>query len=248
MAGCVRQSALRIRAARMFEGIQDLLARMAESPVSGRRLRELTKSRVLPRPLRYHSISRGAWCHEAAGPSGFHPDGLRSSSLTGPQSSASRRFGTRPAWAEGRAPLANAIRAREKTVVVKRSRLPVCIRRRRTSASGPWGRGRAIEIIRSDDFDGETAERYGYVNRALRTLSSMHCRQAPAENRTFDRRAIRSAKNLSNQSRYHPPTLLDQLAFFLTSVAAGSTAPIKAAVRAAGLNKPGDTGRIGTAS
>src|SRR3989442_6953600 len=30
------------------------------------------------------------------------------------------------------------------------------------------GRGRALEIIiGSDDFDGETAERYGYVNRAL---------------------------------------------------------------------------------
>ena len=30
------------------------------------------------------------------------------------------------------------------------------------------GRGRALEIILgSNDFDGETAERYGYVNRAL---------------------------------------------------------------------------------
>src|SRR5258707_6923801 len=30
------------------------------------------------------------------------------------------------------------------------------------------GRGRALEIIiGSDDFDGETAERYGYVNRAF---------------------------------------------------------------------------------
>ena len=30
------------------------------------------------------------------------------------------------------------------------------------------GRGRALEIILgANDFDGETAERYGYVNRAL---------------------------------------------------------------------------------
>ena len=30
------------------------------------------------------------------------------------------------------------------------------------------GRGRALEIIlRANDFDGDTAERYGYVNRAL---------------------------------------------------------------------------------
>ena len=30
------------------------------------------------------------------------------------------------------------------------------------------GRGRALEIVLSaNDFDGETAERYGYVNRAL---------------------------------------------------------------------------------
>jgi len=36
------------------------------------------------------------------------------------------------------------------------------------------GRGRALEIVLGgNDFDGETAERYGYVNRALRTASWM---------------------------------------------------------------------------
>src|ERR1700736_4527343 len=63
------------------------------------------------------------------------------------------------------------------------------------------GRGRALEIILgANDFDGDTAERYGYVNRALPDaeldgfVDALACRIA-----SFDRRAIAAAKNLINQ-------------------------------------------------
>jgi enoyl-CoA hydratase/carnithine racemase len=63
------------------------------------------------------------------------------------------------------------------------------------------GRGRALEIILgANDFDGDTAERYGYVNRALadaeldRFVDTLARRIA-----SFDRRAVAAAKNLVNR-------------------------------------------------
>jgi enoyl-CoA hydratase/carnithine racemase len=63
------------------------------------------------------------------------------------------------------------------------------------------GRGRALEIVLSgNDFDGETAERYGYINRALPDaelngfVDSLARRIA-----SFDRPAIAAAKDLINQ-------------------------------------------------
>ena len=63
------------------------------------------------------------------------------------------------------------------------------------------GRGRALEIILgANDFDGDTAERYGYVNRALPGteldgfIDTLARRIA-----SFDRRAIAAAKSLVNQ-------------------------------------------------
>lgn len=54
------------------------------------------------------------------------------------------------------------------------------------------GRGRAMEILLGgDDFDGELAERYGYVNRALPDaeldgfVDALACRIA-----SFDRQAL----------------------------------------------------------
>jgi enoyl-CoA hydratase/carnithine racemase len=62
------------------------------------------------------------------------------------------------------------------------------------------GRGRALEIILSaNDFDGDTAERYGYVNRALPDAELDGFVDALARRiASFDRRAIASAKNLVN--------------------------------------------------
>src|SRR5437016_10322128 len=63
------------------------------------------------------------------------------------------------------------------------------------------GRGRALEIILgANDFDGDTAERYGYVNRALPDAELDDFIDALARRiASFDQRAIAAAKNLVNQ-------------------------------------------------
>src|SRR5258705_10956720 len=63
------------------------------------------------------------------------------------------------------------------------------------------GRGRALEIILgANDFDGDTAERYGYVNRALPDAELDGFVDALARRiASFDRGAIAAAKNLINQ-------------------------------------------------
>jgi len=83
------------------------------------------------------------------------------------------------------------------------------------------GRGRALEIILSaNDFDGELAERYGYINRALPDaelngfVDSLARRIA-----SFDRRAIAAAKNLVNEvSLPSVDQLLDGLNSFQTAL------------------------------
>jgi enoyl-CoA hydratase/carnithine racemase len=63
------------------------------------------------------------------------------------------------------------------------------------------GRGRALEIVLSgNDFDGDTAEGYGYVNRALPEAELDGFVDALARRiASFDQRAITAAKNLVNQ-------------------------------------------------
>jgi enoyl-CoA hydratase/carnithine racemase len=83
------------------------------------------------------------------------------------------------------------------------------------------GRGRALEIVLgANDFDGDTAERYGYVNRALPDgvldgfVETLARRIA-----SFDRRAIEAAKGLINQvSLPSAETLLDALTSFQTTL------------------------------
>src|ERR1700746_1750699 len=62
------------------------------------------------------------------------------------------------------------------------------------------GRGRALEIVLSaSDFDGDTAERYGYVNRAVPDVDLDGFVDALARRiASFDRRALAAAKNLVN--------------------------------------------------
>jgi enoyl-CoA hydratase/carnithine racemase len=83
------------------------------------------------------------------------------------------------------------------------------------------GRGRALEIVLgANDFDGDTAERYGYVNRALpdaeldRFVDALARRIAP-----FDQRAIAAAKNLVNRvSLPSADRLLDAITSFGTAL------------------------------
>jgi enoyl-CoA hydratase/carnithine racemase len=79
------------------------------------------------------------------------------------------------------------------------------------------GRGRALEIVLgANDFDGDTAERYGYVNRALPDAELDGFVDAIARRiASFDRRAIAAAKNLINQvSLPSADRLLDALNSF----------------------------------
>src|SRR5947207_6229075 len=83
------------------------------------------------------------------------------------------------------------------------------------------GRGRALEIVLgANDFDGDTAERYGYVNRALPDAELDAFVDTLARRiASFDRRAIAAAKNLVNHvslpSAYR---LLDALNSFQTAL------------------------------
>jgi enoyl-CoA hydratase/carnithine racemase len=79
------------------------------------------------------------------------------------------------------------------------------------------GRGRALEIVLgANDFDGDTAERYGYVNRALPDSELDGFVDVLARRiASFDRRPIAAAKNLINQvSLPYADRLLDALNAF----------------------------------
>src|ERR1700736_4119808 len=83
------------------------------------------------------------------------------------------------------------------------------------------GRGRALEIILgANDFDGETAERYGYVNRAFPDAELDAFVDALARRiASFDRRAIAAGKSLVNEvSLPSADRLLDALISFQTAL------------------------------
>ena len=83
------------------------------------------------------------------------------------------------------------------------------------------GRGRALEIVLSaNDFDGDTAERYGYVNRSLPDSELDGFVDALARRiASFDRRALIAAKNLVNQVSLPPSDrLLDAFTSFGTAL------------------------------
>src|SRR5258706_3405176 len=83
------------------------------------------------------------------------------------------------------------------------------------------GRGRALEIVLgANDFDGDTAERYGYVNRALPDGELDGFVDAFARRiASFDRRNIAAAKNLINHGSFPgADRLLDALNAFQTAL------------------------------
>jgi len=105
------------------------------------------------------------------------------------------------------------------------------------------GRGRALEIILgANDFDGDTAERYGYVNRALPDgeldgfVDGLARRIA-----SFDRRAVAAAKNLVNQvSLPSADRLLDALNSFQTALTWPEAQQRVQALLKRGLQRDGD--------
>jgi enoyl-CoA hydratase/carnithine racemase len=83
------------------------------------------------------------------------------------------------------------------------------------------GRGRALEIVLSaNDFNGDTAERYGYVNRSLPDSELDGFVDALARRiASFDRRALIAAKSLVNQVSLPPSDrLLDAFTSFGTAL------------------------------
>src|SRR5438132_336495 len=105
------------------------------------------------------------------------------------------------------------------------------------------GRGRALEIVLgANDFDGDMAERYGYVNRALPdddldAFVDVLARRIAS----FDRRPIAAAKNLINQvSLPSADRLLDALSSFTTALTWPEAQQRFQALRDRGLNRPGE--------
>jgi len=105
------------------------------------------------------------------------------------------------------------------------------------------GRGRALEIILgANDFDGDTAERYGYVNRSLPDVELGGFVDALARRiASFDRRAIVAAKNLVNQvSLPSADRLLDALNSFQTALTWPETQQRVKALLKRGLQQDGE--------
>jgi enoyl-CoA hydratase/carnithine racemase len=105
------------------------------------------------------------------------------------------------------------------------------------------GRGRALEIILgANDFDADTAERYGYVNRALPDdkldgfVDELARRIA-----SFDRRPIAAAKDLVNRvSLPSVDRLLDGRNAFATALTWAETQQRVQALFKRGLQQEGD--------
>src|ERR1700736_1713116 len=105
------------------------------------------------------------------------------------------------------------------------------------------GRGRALEIILgANDFDGDTAERYGYVNRTLPDAELDGFVDALARRiASFDRRAIAAAKNLVNQvSLPSTDRLLDAITSFETALTWPEAQQRIQALLKRGLQRDGD--------
>jgi enoyl-CoA hydratase/carnithine racemase len=105
------------------------------------------------------------------------------------------------------------------------------------------GRGRALEIVLgANDFDGDTAERYGYVNRALPDAELDSFVDALARRiASFDRRAIAAAKSLINQVSLPPADrLLDALSSFLAALTWPETQQRVQALFKRGLQRDSD--------
>ena len=105
------------------------------------------------------------------------------------------------------------------------------------------GRGRALEIVLgANDFDGATAERYGYVNRALPDAELDGFVEALAGRiASFDRRALAAVKNLVNQvSLPTADRLLDALNSFTTALTWPETQQRIRALLERGLQRESD--------
>src|SRR5438132_1964664 len=207
--------------ATMFEGLQDLLARMDGSPS----LRVVVFESAIPEFYLAHFELTGKTGNitTAVGPSGLPilTDTFVRLTKSPVVSIAKIRGCVRGVSSEFVLACGMRFASRENTLLGQpevgvgvnpggggTERLPLLV-------------GRALEIVLgANDFDGDTAERYGYVNRALPDAELDGFVDVLARRiASFDRRPIAAAKNLVNQvSLPSADRLLDALTSFQTAL------------------------------
>src|SRR5882757_3051663 len=96
-----------------------------------------------------------------------------------------------------------------------------------TRLPGMVGRGRAFEILfGGEDFDGELAERYGYVNRAVPDVEFVEFVNAFAERVSrFDLSALAGIKRFVNAASHPADDVLTAEADAFAEAVAGGTTP-----------------------
>jgi enoyl-CoA hydratase/carnithine racemase len=105
------------------------------------------------------------------------------------------------------------------------------------------GRGRALEVLLgADDINGEIAELYGYVNRALPDVELDGFVEAFAERiASFDKHAIAETKRLANLADLPPDSEIQpEWDAFMTSLARPGTQARIQKLMEKGFHKPGD--------
>jgi len=236
---------LNIMGASIFEGLQDLLARMDASPS----LRVVVFESANPEFYLAHFdlTAKSLGLLKTAGPSGLPilMDAFVRLTRSPVVSIAKIRGRVRGVGSEFVLACDMRFASREKAVLAQvevgagvhpggggTERLPLLV-----------GRGRALEIVLgANDFDGATAERYGYVNRALPDTELDGFVDVLARRiASFDRRPIAAAKNLINQvSLPSADRLLDGLKSFTTALTWPESERRFQALSNRGLGQPGE--------
>jgi enoyl-CoA hydratase/carnithine racemase len=236
---------LNIMGASIFEGLQDLLARMDASPSLRVVVFESANREFY---LAHFDLTSGSLgLLKTAGPSGLPilMDAFVRLTRSPVVSIAKIRGRVRGVGSEFVLACDMRFASREKAILAQvevgagvhpggggTERLPPLV-----------GRGRALEIILGgNDFDGETAERYGYVNRALPDAELDGFVDLLARRiASFDRRPIAAAKNLVNQVSLPPvDRLLDGLNSFTNALTWPETQRRFQALASRGLGQPGE--------
>jgi enoyl-CoA hydratase/carnithine racemase len=111
-----------------------------------------------------------------------------------------------------------------------------------TRLPGIVGRGRAFEILLGgDDFDGELAERYGYVNRAIPDAQFVEFVDTFAERvSSFDPLALAGIKRFVNDTSLPDAPLTAEMDAFTEAVARPATQSIVAKAVGEGFQQRGD--------
>src|SRR3984893_13192357 len=238
---------LSIMGARMFEGLQDLLARMDASPSLRVVVFESSNPEFYLAHFDLSDIAGSLGLMKCSGPSGLPilMDTFVRLTKSPVVSIAKIRGRARGVGSEFVLACDMRFASREKTVLAQvevgsgvhpggggTERLPALV-----------GRGRALEIVLgSNDFDDDTAERYGYVHRSLPDSELDGFVDVLARRiASFDRRPIAAAKNLINLvSLPSADRLLDGLTSFTTALTWPEAQQRFQALFKRGLNQPGD--------